>query len=111
VGFAGNVLRITSQLPSTKEGSHIGNQLLRSGTAPAANYAEARAAESKRDFLHKMKLCLKELRETLMWLQLVGDLDMCESDVVGPATGECDELVSIFVASVNTVEKKKRRHD
>jgi len=66
--FAGRVVEVVSALPKTPVGKHLGGQLLRSGTSPMANYAEAQGAESRNDFVHKMKVCLKELRETLAWL-------------------------------------------
>ncbi len=64
IGFAVRVINVVEALPGDRIGNHIGGQLLRSGTSPAANYGEAQSAESRRDFLHKMKVALKELRET-----------------------------------------------
>lgn len=66
VSFAVRVIKLCDSLPQTRAGSHIAGQLLRSGTSPAANYAEARNAESVNDFIHKLKICLKELNETLV---------------------------------------------
>ncbi|MEZ6041854.1 MAG: four helix bundle protein [Planctomycetaceae bacterium] len=66
IDFAVRVLNVTEALPNTKAGNHIAGQLVRSGMIAAPNYGEARAAESRRDFVHKMKVCLKELRETLI---------------------------------------------
>ena len=62
IEFAVLVIGVVEDLPNTKAGNHIGNQLIRSGTSPAPNYGEARSAESKRDFVHKIKISLKELR-------------------------------------------------
>jgi four helix bundle protein len=107
--FAGRVVEVVNALPKTPVGKHLGGQLLRSGTSPMANYAEAQGAESRNDFVHKMKVCLKELRETLAWLKLiqrrrlVGGPEKMEAIVA-----ECDELVSIFVASVNTAREGRR---
>ena len=81
-------------------------QVVRSVTSVAANYAEARAAQSRRDFVHKMQICLKELRETQVWLELVcrtTDLSMAN------AARECGELTAIFVASINTASRRGRR--
>ena len=64
IEFAVRVIRLCGHLPHTEAGKHVGRQLRRSGTAPAAHYAEARGAESKRDFVHKLRICLKELNET-----------------------------------------------
>ena len=87
---------------------HIAKQLLRSVTSPAANYGEARAAESKADFVHKMRICLKELRETNVWLQLIRRLELCKPDELEGITGECEELVAIFTQSVLTATKRAR---
>lgn len=69
--FAAQVIDVSDALPKTFAGSHLGNQLLRSGTSPALHYGEAQAAESPNDFIHKMKVCLKELRETYNCLRLI----------------------------------------
>jgi four helix bundle protein len=87
--------------------SHVARQLVRASTSPAACYAEACHAESRRDFVHKMRVCLKELRETAVWLRLAarerpaGSLDTL--------THECSELIAIFVASVKTAEANTHR--
>jgi len=62
VQFAVRIIAVVEELPDSKVGKHIGGQLIRSGTSPAPNYGEAQAAESRKDFIHKMKICLKELR-------------------------------------------------
>ena len=66
IDFAVRIINVIEALPNTKVGNHIGGQLLRSGTSPAPNYGEAQSAEFRRDFIHKMKIALKELRETLI---------------------------------------------
>jgi four helix bundle protein len=71
IDFAADVIDVVESLPNTKAAAHIAGQLVRSGTAAAPNYAEARSAESRRDFVHKMKVALKELRETSVWLRLI----------------------------------------
>src|SRR5437867_6850362 len=71
VSFSAQVIQISGKLPKTVQASHIGKQLLRSGTAAAANYGEARGAESRSDFVHKLRVVLKELNETAIWLDLV----------------------------------------
>ena len=106
IAFAGRVVEAVSALPKTQVGKHLGGQLLRSGTSPMANYAEAQGAESRNDFVHKMKVCLKELRETLAWLKLIQQRRLLgASENVEPIVAECDEWVAIFVASVNTALK------
>ena len=69
VDFAVRIINVVEALPTSKAGNHIAGQLIRSGTAPAPNYGEAQSAESRKDFIHKMKIALKELRETLIWLK------------------------------------------
>ena len=72
--FAVQVIEFTEALPSTRAANHIAGQLLRSGTSPYGNHGEVESAESRRDFVHKLKICLKELRETRRWLRLAGRL-------------------------------------
>lgn len=82
---------------------------MRCGTAPAANYAEARGAESRRDFVHKLKVCLKELRETHVWLKTLSELGMGKGNAVQAAISETDELIAIFVTSVATARRNEGR--
>jgi len=104
IDFAVRVINVVEALPSSKAGNHIASQLVRSGTSPAPNYGEAQAAESRKDFIHKMKISLKELRETLIWLKTVERKLFCEPAKLKEIIQECDELVSIFVASVKTAD-------
>ncbi len=71
IDFAVRVIAVVEALPDSKAGKHVAGQLVRSGTSPAPNYGEAQSAESRRDFIHKMKVALKELRETLVWLKVI----------------------------------------
>jgi four helix bundle protein len=71
IDFAVAMIDTVEALPSTRAGNHIAGQLLRSGTSPAPNYGEAQSAESRKDFIHKMKIALKELRETRVWLRII----------------------------------------
>ena len=108
INFAVRVLNVTESLPNTKAGNHIAGQLVRSGTSPAPNYGEAQSAESRRDFVHKMKICLKELRETQIWLRIIERKPMCEANRLAGIIKECDELIAIFVSSVKTAEEKEK---
>jgi four helix bundle protein len=105
VRLAGLVCKVAGCLPRGEAGRHIGGQLVRCGTAPAANYAEARSAESRKDFIHKMKVCLKELRETYAWLELARELGAGKAGMVESAISETDELVAIFVTSIATARR------
>jgi four helix bundle protein len=71
IDFAVGIISLAESLPKTRVGNHIAGQILRSGTSPAPNYGEAHSAESDQDFVHKMKICLKELRETRVWLIMI----------------------------------------
>jgi four helix bundle protein len=103
--FAAMVIRLVESLPKTRAGNHIAGQLLRSGTAPLPNHAEAEAAESSPDFVHKLRICLKELRETKRWLRLIQRIPL-EAAELSAALEESDQLIRIFVASIRTSLRK-----
>ena len=79
VAYAVRIIKLSEALPETKAGKHVSLQILRSGTAPAPNYGEAQSSESKADFVHKLKIALKELRETEIWLKIIAEAQMIES--------------------------------
>jgi four helix bundle protein len=107
--FAVNVVELTEALPSTRAGNHIAGQLLRSGTSPYGNHGEVESAESRKDFIHKLKVCLKELRETRRWLRLVARLKRINSPAnLGACLNEAEELIRIFVASIRTAERNDK---
>jgi four helix bundle protein len=108
--YAADLIRLVERLPNSKAGNHIAGQLLRSGTSPLPNHGEAQAAESRDDFQHKLKICLKELRETRRWLRLVGKVPLLEppSDV-DPLINETCELIKIFFKSIQTAERNDAR--
>ena len=107
--FAVSVCKIAKSFPNDRLGSHVAGQLIRSGTAPAANYAEAQAAESRKDFIHKMKLVLKELRESLVWLRLAQRINLNAARSLGATAAECDELIAIFFKCIDTARKNRVR--
>ncbi len=108
--FAVQVCEVAEKLSSSGfTGKHVANQLVRSGTSPAPNYGEAQSAESRRDFIHKMKICLKELRETHVWLQFIQLKGMADTDLVNGAESEANELISIFVKSIETAQSNLNR--
>lgn len=103
IDFAVMIIDLEEGLPSTKAANHLGGQLLRSGTSPALNYGEAQAAESKKDFIHKIKIVLKELRETHICIRIIERKGMHkDGGAVLKCKNECQELVRIFIASVGT---------
>lgn len=108
ISFAVRICSIVESLPSTRVGKHAAGQLIRCGTAPAPNYGEAQSAESRKDFVHKMKLCLKELRETRVWLSFLSRIGIGEGSELDMLISESDELIAIFVKSISTAERNAR---
>ena len=104
IDFAVIIVGVVEALPNSKAGNHIGNQLIRSGTSPAQNYGEAQSAESRKDFIHKLKIALKELRETMVWLKIIARNGMASRDEMQLAIKECNELIAIFVSSTKTAD-------
>ena len=102
VSFSSEILDLTAKLPKTQQGSHISKQLLRCGTAVAANYAEAGGAESRSDFIHKLRIVLKELNETAVWLQLILKACLLPRDKLIALVAENEHLCRIIAASVKT---------
>lgn len=103
INFAVSIIRLTEELPSSKSGNYITSQIIRSGSSPAANYGEAQGAESTADFLHKLKIAHKELRETYVWLQIIKKADLLEtSDHLTSLINEADELLAIIYTSIRT---------
>jgi four helix bundle protein len=101
ISFASDIIDISESLPKTTAGAHLGNQLLRSGTSPALHYGEAQGAESRADFIHKMKICLKELRETYNCLRLLNKKKWIKTNAM-PVIQESSALIAIFRKSVDT---------
>jgi four helix bundle protein len=107
IDFAVEVIFFTESLPNTKAANHLGGQLLRSGSSPSLNYGEVQGAESQRDFIHKMKVCLKELRESYNNLRILRKAKIpLKLEEIEVLISECNELISIFVASIHTASKK-----
>ena len=106
IGFAVLVLELTEALPTTRSGNHIAGQLVRCGTSPALNYGEVQSAESRKDFIHKIMVVLKKLRETLICLKIIKLKPLLDSAMLNSALKECNELISIFVSSLQTARKK-----
>ena len=108
--FAVAVAELTDDLPNTRAGNDIAGQLLRCGTSPYGHHGEVESAESRKDFIHKLKVCLKELRETRRWLRLVSRLKKMKRDPrLVACLAEAQELIRIFVASVRTTERGRNK--
>ncbi len=103
--YSVDIVKFVSTLPNTRVGNHIAGQMLRSGTSPYPNHGEGRAAESAKDFVHKFRICLKELRETKCWLRLVERLNIAKSkSELDYLLQETEELIKIFVTSIRTAK-------
>ncbi len=108
--FGARIIVLTRSLSGDYAEKHIGNQLLRSGTAPLSHHGEAQAAESPADFIHKLRLALKELRETQRWIKLLIRAGLSTKDRdFAPLLDETDQLVRIFVTSIATAEKRRNK--
>jgi four helix bundle protein len=105
LGLAVAALRVAGALKKDVAGRHVSLQLIRAGTAGGANYEEARAAESKNDFVHKIGVAAKEVRETLFWLKLVKQASMFDGSL-DQTLKEADELTAILIASARTARSK-----
>jgi four helix bundle protein len=102
IEFAVAIIKLCPSLPDTKDGRHVGGQLLRCGTSPAPNYGEARGAESTNDFIHKLGIVLKELNESGIWLEIIKRSGMLPLQKLQPIANECSELSKIISKSIRT---------
>ena len=108
LAYAAEVIRLSEDIPNSRAGNHVSGQFLRSGTSPLSNHGEAQGAESQGDFVHKLKICVKELRETRRWLLLTKRVPLAgPSPRLDWLLQETDELIRIFVASVRTSQIRK----
>ena len=105
--FAAQVGKVVDALPDTRVGRHIAGQLVRSGTSPAPNYAEACAAESKKDFIHKLGIALKELRETRIWLRHIVQAELLPLQRLNVLIDECEQLNNILGRSLITAKTNR----
>jgi four helix bundle protein len=107
IDFAVRIIKLSANLPRTPAGKHIAGQILRSGTSPAPNYGEARGAESHADFVHKLRIVLKELNETSIWLRMIARRQLLREELIADIGGENRELCRIFTASLKTASSSK----
>ncbi len=105
IKFSLLIMKITDELPNTYTGQHFAKQLVRSGTSPSFQYGEAQAAESRKDFIHKLKIGQKELRETFICLTIIKNHPLSTSEKLDIALKECDELIAIFHKSITTAKQ------
>jgi four helix bundle protein len=106
IDFAAMIIQVTESLANTRAGNHLAGQLVRSGTSPALQYGEAQSAESRNDFIHKIKVLLKELRESMVALKIINKVSLSSKPkLIEEALPECNQLISIFVKSVETAKR------
>ena len=109
IDFAVHLIALAESLPTSRTGTHLANQLIRSGTSPALNYGEAQSSESRSDFIHKLKIVLKELRETSICLRIIQRTNLSGSaNTLSKVYVECGELIAIFAKSLQTAESRKK---
>ncbi len=106
--FAARIGKVVDALPETRLGRHIAGQLVRSGTSPAPNYEEARAGESRKDFVHKLSICLKELRESRCWLQLILKAELLSEIRLSTLVDESTQLSKIIAKSIVTAKSNQK---
>jgi four helix bundle protein len=106
--FSARIIRLVDALPNTRAANHITGQLLRCGTSPLGNHGEVEAAESRKDFVHKLRICLKELKETRRWLRLLQRAKFVSASKIASILAETEELIKIFSASIRTAEKNAK---
>ena len=107
--FTCAVMEVVESLVDGRAGNHVGGQLIRCGTSPVANCAEAQSAESRKDFIHKLRIVWKELRETRVWLLIARRRKLSSKpDLVAECLTECIEMIRIFRASIDTAQTKQR---
>ena len=107
--FVVNVIKIANMLPNTVGGRHVAGQLIRAGTSSGSNYEEACGAESRSDFVHKMSIVLKELKEARFWLRVIHRTGMLSASDTEPAIDECEQLCAIVAKSIITAKDRKRK--
>jgi four helix bundle protein len=109
IAFAVSIIEVSEGLPNTLAGNHLAGQLVTCGTSPALNYGEAQSAESRNDFIHKMKVSAKELRETYSCLRIIKKKGWCTGDNLMAVLDENNQLISIFVKSIETARKNNEK--
>jgi four helix bundle protein len=106
--FTARLTKMVDALPTSRTGNHVAGQLLRCGTSPFANHGEVQAAESRKDFIHKLGVCFKELKEIRRWLRFIVRVELISEKRIRPLLIETEELIRIFSASIRTAEKNSK---
>jgi four helix bundle protein len=107
--FAARLTKLVDALPNSRTANHVAGQLLRCGTSPFANHGEVQAAESRKDFIHKLGVCFfKELKEVRRWLRFIARVELVPAKRLRPLLIENEELIRIFSASIKTAERNTK---
>jgi four helix bundle protein len=106
--FAARLTKLVDALPNSRTGNHVAGQLLRCGTSPFANHGEVQAAESRKDFIHKLGVCFNELKEIRRWLRFIARIELVSAKRLRPLLSENEELIRIFSASIRTAERNAK---
>jgi four helix bundle protein len=110
IDFAAMIINEATNFEKNYAGNHLAGQIIRSGTSPALNYGEAQSAESTKDFIHKMGICLKELRESLVCLKIIEKANLTSNLIrLSLSKKEANELISIFVSSIKTAKANQNK--
>src|ERR1700730_17644817 len=105
LAFSARIIELVDLLPNTRAGNHVAGQMLRFKTLPCGNSTPGGTTESRRDFVNKLRICLKELKETRRWLRLIQRAALLPEAKVAPVLRETEELIKIFFTSIRTAEK------
>ena len=111
IDFAVRIIKLSASLPRSPAGKHIAGQILRPGTSPAPNYGEARGSESSADFTHKLRVVLKELNETSIWLQIIRRSKLLKPEQLMEIIQENKSLCKIFASSLRSMRIVSKRND
>ena len=106
IDFAVRIIHLSARLPKTQAGKHVAGQILRCGTSPAPNYSEARAAERHADFIDKLRVVLKELNETLVWLRMIRKSELITPALLADIVDENSQLCRIVTSSISTAKTR-----
>lgn len=111
LNFAVRIGKIVDSLPDSRMGKHIAGQLVRCGTSPAPNYGEACGAESKNDFIHKMGIVFKELRESRIWIRMIIKSELLPAKRMNAVLDECEQLCNIVGKSLLTAKSNRSKRN
>lgn len=110
IRYAVRIINVAKSLPNTPEGRYLADHLLRSGMSPSMHYGEARSAESRRDFAHKLRIALKEMNESRICLKIIIQSELMKESLLTDLLAECEELCKILGSSIQTAQGNARNN-